>query len=346
MPHRRPVGSGSVGCACALAAAAGQGAGRCSTRSSAPAAAGGRWDCSSHTGSRSWRAVWDVRTINKRTSREESQPRSAKIGTFPDMNVAQARKLALTFVPPVQAGSRQRRRAHLRGDGGAVAAPRCAEARAQMRARDAALLEGLTSTRCSATCRLPRSARRMWSAGCMRWPMHGAPMADVALRALSGVFKHYGEKADDDWRSPIARGLKADRRDAKERQRKRILTDDEIRALWQATETNSEGRTKGRHGRLQRAGAGAAADGAAAREGAGDALVRPRPRQGRLDDRGTETREKHNAEVLRLPPLAQSVLDTLRPLEVEGSRTSSRGRCRRPATTRGPMGPRRSSTCT
>jgi integrase len=58
---------------------------------------------------------------------------------------------------------------------------------------------------------------------------NGPTMADLTLRYLSRIFSWHAIR-DDDFRSPIVRGMR--RTNAKERERKRILTDDEIRAVW------------------------------------------------------------------------------------------------------------------
>lgn len=57
----------------------------------------------------------------------------------------------------------------------------------------------------------------------------GSRQADAVLAQLSSMFNWYASRADD-YVSPIVRGMK--RTKAKERARKRILTDDEIRTVW------------------------------------------------------------------------------------------------------------------
>src|SRR5262249_48825677 len=63
----------------------------------------------------------------------------------------------------------------------------------------------------------------------------GERSADYALQVFSGVANWYATR-DDDYMSPIVRGMT--RRNQKERARKRILNDDELRALWKAAEAN------------------------------------------------------------------------------------------------------------
>jgi integrase len=64
---------------------------------------------------------------------------------------------------------------------------------------------------------------------------NGPTMADLILRYLSRVFSWHAAR-DDDFRSPIVRGMA--RSKAKERERQRILTDEEIRKVWN---TKAEG---------------------------------------------------------------------------------------------------------
>jgi integrase len=57
----------------------------------------------------------------------------------------------------------------------------------------------------------------------------GAPTAQIALFALSRLFNWYASR-DDDFLSPIVRGMS--RIKQKDRARERILSDDELRAVW------------------------------------------------------------------------------------------------------------------
>jgi integrase len=62
---------------------------------------------------------------------------------------------------------------------------------------------------------------------------HGAHMSQAALAFLSALFTWHASR-DDDFRSPIVRGMS--RTTVKETARDRTLSDDELRAVWQATE--------------------------------------------------------------------------------------------------------------
>jgi integrase len=61
----------------------------------------------------------------------------------------------------------------------------------------------------------------------------GPRMADVTLAVLRRIF-HWHETRTDDFRSPIIRGM-GSRQNTVEHRRSRILSDDEIRAVWAAT---------------------------------------------------------------------------------------------------------------
>jgi integrase len=64
---------------------------------------------------------------------------------------------------------------------------------------------------------------------------NGERAADYTLQVFSGVANWYATR-DDDYTSPIVRGMT--RRNQKESARKRILNDDEIRAVWKAAAAN------------------------------------------------------------------------------------------------------------
>jgi integrase len=64
---------------------------------------------------------------------------------------------------------------------------------------------------------------------------NGASQADGVLATLRAMMNWYATR-NEDYNSPIVKGMKRDRRDPRERSRARVLSDDEIRALWKATE--------------------------------------------------------------------------------------------------------------
>jgi integrase len=62
---------------------------------------------------------------------------------------------------------------------------------------------------------------------------HGAPQADGVLSTLRSMMNWWATR-DDDYASPIVKGMRRDTRRARDRARKRILDDGEIRAVWTA----------------------------------------------------------------------------------------------------------------
>jgi integrase len=65
----------------------------------------------------------------------------------------------------------------------------------------------------------------------------GPRMSDVTLATLRRIF-HWHETRTDEWRSPIIRGM-GSRQNTVEHRRTRVLSDDEIRAVWAATADGS-----------------------------------------------------------------------------------------------------------
>jgi integrase len=122
----------------------------------------------------------------------------------------------------------------------------------------------------------------------------GPRQADAVLAQLSSMFNWYASRSDD-YVSPIVRGMK--RTKPKERERKRILDDNEIRRLWEA----------------------------AGEAGTFGAFVRTALLTGQRREKvarmkwsaivgdvwiiETEEREKGNAQRLRLPPRAIEVIN-------------------------------------
>ena len=64
---------------------------------------------------------------------------------------------------------------------------------------------------------------------------NGPVMADHTLAVLRRLFTWHAGRSDD-FRSPIVRGMA--RTSPKERARQRVLTDDELRAVWKAAEAS------------------------------------------------------------------------------------------------------------
>lgn len=132
----------------------------------------------------------------------------------------------------------------------------------------------------------------------------GASMADHLLATLSKLMTWYAGR-DDDYTSPIIRGMR--RTKPSERKRKRMLSDDEIRLVWTAA-------------------GDAGVFGAIIKTCLLSAQRRDKVRLMRRDDVDLETgrwtipaeaREKANAGEITLPPLAVAVLKSCK--EVKGN---------------------------
>lgn len=123
---------------------------------------------------------------------------------------------------------------------------------------------------------------------------NGAVQADAVLAQLSAMFNWYASRGDD-FLSPIVRGMKRSR--PKERARKRVLSDEEIGVFWQAC---------GQEGTF----------GALCRVALLTGQRREKITQMRWENLSSdglwtissESREKSNAQFLRLPKLALDVI--------------------------------------
>ena len=124
---------------------------------------------------------------------------------------------------------------------------------------------------------------------------HGKRQADYALSVVRQICNWYATR-DDNYSSPIVPGMR--RYSPKEHARERFLTDDEIRALWNATEGGSS------YDRLVRS----LLLTAQRREKV--ASMRWDDLDGNTWTIATEKREKGNAGILELPELAMATLGT------------------------------------
>jgi integrase len=68
---------------------------------------------------------------------------------------------------------------------------------------------------------------------------HGARQADYVLAIVRGIMNFHAARAND-YSPPLIAGMR--RRNPKERERSRVLDDNELRALWAATEGHGDGR--------------------------------------------------------------------------------------------------------
>jgi integrase len=64
---------------------------------------------------------------------------------------------------------------------------------------------------------------------------HGRGLADAVLATIRSVMNWY-QSRDENYTSPIVKGMRKDQRTAAQRARKRILNDNELKRLWEATE--------------------------------------------------------------------------------------------------------------
>lgn len=131
----------------------------------------------------------------------------------------------------------------------------------------------------------------------------GLRAADMVLAVIRRMTNWY-QARNDDYVSPIVKGMA--RTKTKERARKRILTDDEIRALWAACDREQTGTF-----------------GALVKMCLLTAQRRTKVATMLFDNLtddiwiiATEAREKGNAERLKLPPVAMSIVEEQRKLAI------------------------------
>lgn len=132
----------------------------------------------------------------------------------------------------------------------------------------------------------------------------GLRAADMVLAVIRRMTNWYQARNDDYTSSPIVKGMA--RTKTKERARKRILTDDEIRALWAACDREQTGTF-----------------GALVKMCLLTAQRRTKVATMLFDDLtdetwiiATEAREKGNAERLKLPPVALDIIEEQRELAI------------------------------
>jgi integrase len=125
----------------------------------------------------------------------------------------------------------------------------------------------------------------------------GRAMADAVLAVIRNVCNWYESKRSETYHSPIGRRMRRDKRDAKERSRSRILTDDELRAVWQVTGE------AGVFGSILRT-----CLLTAQRSRKVASMKRTDIKDDDVWDIAQEPREKGNAGLLRLPPAALDII--------------------------------------
>jgi hypothetical protein len=171
---------------------------------------------------KTWRALFYV----------GGKPRSRRLGTYPQMSVAQAREAAFKFDPDAAVASTEA------GTFKQIAESWVREYVDEKKLRSKYEIERhlrvyvypvwekkllFDIRRIDVNNLLDRIKNR-----------HGRNQADAVLRTISSVMSWYAIK-DDRYNSPIVKGMDRDKRTLPERSRNRILDDYEIRALWGAT---------------------------------------------------------------------------------------------------------------
>jgi integrase len=177
----------------------------------------------SYGGTRAWRVGYYI----------NSRPKAKTLGRYPELGVAAARKAAFAFDP--------------------TAANAAAEAGSFKAVAETWLKQYVEKKRLRTQDEIERILRVYVYPSWERRPFfeikrldvnvlldrveekHGAPQADCVLKVLRSIMNWFATR-DDNYSSPIVKGMNRDKRDASERARDRILTDDEIRKLWTATD--------------------------------------------------------------------------------------------------------------
>lgn len=177
----------------------------------------------SYGGTKAWRVVYYV----------GSRARAKTIGRYPHMDVVEARKAAYAFDP---------RKADAAADAGTF--KEVAEKWLKQYVAKKKLRSQYEIERTLRTYIYPEWERQPFFE--IRRKMvndlldriedkHGAPTADGVLATVRSICNWYATR-DENYSTPIVKGMKRDLRQAKERERKRTLDDNEIRVVWHAAD--------------------------------------------------------------------------------------------------------------
>ena len=175
----------------------------------------------SYGGSKTWRAVFYV----------AAQPRSRGLGTYPKLSVAEARKKAFQFDPETAVASTEG------GTFEKVAIDWISDHVDKKRLRSKREIERQLKVYV-----YPNWAKRpifeinrLDVNNLLRdiERKHGAPQADAVLATIRGIMTWFAVQ-DHRYTPAVVPKMKRDKREAHEKARKRILSDDEIRAVWKA----------------------------------------------------------------------------------------------------------------
>lgn len=265
----------------------------------------------SYGGTRAWRVLYYV----------NAKPRVKTIGQYPDLKLKDARKAAEDFDPDAAAASAEA------GSFREVAeswikhyvAPKGLRSRDEIERQ----LSHYVYPRWERTPFF--EIRRSTVNGLLDKvaEKHGRSQADAVLATLRAMMNWF-QTRDENYVSPIVRGMKRDHRSADQRKRSRVLTDAEIRAVWNAAEGQFGGIVK-----------------LALLTGSRREKIAQMKWEDVADGVWTiraEAREKGNAGALKLPRTALDVIEA-QP-EIDGNpyvfSGSLRGRRHKPAKPAGP----------
>jgi integrase len=177
----------------------------------------------SYGGTKAWRVVYYV----------NGRPRAKTLGHYPDLGVAAARKSAYAFDPK--------------------AANASAEAGSFKEVAEEWLKRYVAKRRLRSQREIERQLRTYIYPEWERQPFfeirratvnalldriedkHGASQADAVLATIRSICNWYATR-DENYSTPIVKGMRRDPRTADERERKRTLDDAEIRAVWRAAD--------------------------------------------------------------------------------------------------------------
>ncbi|MEE9295973.1 MAG: tyrosine-type recombinase/integrase [Phycisphaerae bacterium] len=174
----------------------------------------------SYGGAKTWRVLYYV----------NGKPRSKKLGRFPDVRVKMVREAARTFLDDPQAalargkvgtfqevaGNFIKRHVEKKGLRSQPEIERCLNKYIYPRWKDQPFLEIKRHDVATLLDHIEDN--------------HGPRQADMVLAIISKLTRWHQARSDD-YVSPVVPGMR--RTDAKERERKRILSDEELKAVWE-----------------------------------------------------------------------------------------------------------------
>jgi integrase len=182
-------------------------------------------------GRKTWRALHYVKGVNKTTGKPRTEPRTHPLGLYPILNLKEAREKARQFLADPQ-------KALAQADSGSF--KDVAQNFIKRHVEASKLRSQPEIERCLDKYIYPqwehkpfRELKRADVATLLDHiqDQHGPRQADMCL-AIIRKMTHWYQSRNDDYVTPVVRGM--GRSKPADRKRKRILDDDEIRALWKA----------------------------------------------------------------------------------------------------------------